>query len=236
MPKLEITPKVVLAIGAHADDLEFWAGGTLAQWVAAGAIVFLLVLTTSDNGTADPSLSSDDVTKIRQEEQRAAAQLIGVTEVFFGNFEDCELEYSLREARRMVVKYIRLLKPDVVIGWDPTFVYSAAWQLPNHLDHRAAGLATLDATYPLARDALTYPELGKPHIVPTLLLINPTAATHFCDIEESLDTKLRALGSHASQTGLTAEKGTLDLLHASGQPEGLEVAEGFVYLELPPGQ
>ncbi len=235
MPRLEFdhTQKTILAVVAHADDADFWFGGTLAELADTGAEVYILILTNGDKGSSDPNMSPHKLTAIRVREQEQAAKALGAKQVFFAGYSDCELEYSRRDATRTVVEHIRRIKPDLVIGWDPTFVYSSKYQLVNHLDHRAAGLATVDAVYPLARD-LTYPELGSPHIVRTLLLINPDQADHFVDIEEYLDAKLTALGFYASQTGLASEKTTLDQLHASGKPDGIAVAEGFVRIELSP--
>jgi LmbE family N-acetylglucosaminyl deacetylase len=230
----ELKPKIVLGVGAHPDDLEYGAAGTLAKWAAAGAKVYYLILTDGSKGTTDASLSPASLVATRQAEQQAAAKIVGASDVFFGAFKDGELE-NTASVRREIVRRIRVLKPEVVVGWDPTFVYSA--DMVNHPDHRAAGQAMLDAVYPYARDIVSFPELQKeglePHKVGTVLLINPAGNTYISDITGHLDTKIQALSAHASQGGVEPAAATTKRAHDSGEPHGLAAAEGFVRIDLP---
>src|SRR3954470_15724480 len=81
----------VLLIGAHPDDPEFSSGGTVAGWVRAGIDVIFVVVTSGDKGTPDKEMTHDRLSRMREEEQRAAAARLGVTNVNFLRFPDGEL-------------------------------------------------------------------------------------------------------------------------------------------------
>jgi LmbE family N-acetylglucosaminyl deacetylase len=87
---------------------------------------------------------------------------------------------------------------------DPTMVYDANRGFINHPDHRAAGQATLDAVFPLARDHMSFPELLseeglEPHKTPTVLMMNFENHNFYVDITDHIDTKIAALKAHTSQ-------------------------------------
>ncbi|HEX8762559.1 MAG TPA: PIG-L deacetylase family protein [Candidatus Saccharimonadales bacterium] len=196
-------PKTILCISAHPDDMEGWAAGSLLQWIDQGAAVYYLVLTNGDKGSADRSAQSAELTSTRQTEQKNAADLIGVKEVFYGDYSDGELINS-PDVKRDIVRIIRRIQPDTVITWDPTMIYCAELNLINHTDHRACGQAALDAIYPLARDHLSFPELLnneglEPHAVKTALLINTNTPNFVVDITKTIDKKVQALHQHTSQ-------------------------------------
>jgi LmbE family N-acetylglucosaminyl deacetylase len=145
-PPRGFKPSVVLAVGAHADDIDVPAGGTLAKWAARGAAVYLLILTTGDRGTDNPSHTPADVTAHRRAEQQAAADILGIKEVSFADYGDCELENTpVAEVRGHIVRLIRELGPDTMVFWDPALEYSLQGHFSNHPDHRVAGRAALDA-------------------------------------------------------------------------------------------
>lgn len=186
-------PASALAIGAHPDDVEFGCGGTLAKWAASGCVVNVLVLTDGSKGTWDPSVDPGALRATRQEEQRQAARLLGATgEVVFLGQVDGELD-STMSLRSEVARWIRRLRPEVVLGHDPWRRYRL------HPDHRHAGWLTCDAIV-AARDPLFFPEHGIAHHRPrTLLLWEADAPDHLEDVSGFVDTKLAALEAHASQ-------------------------------------
>src|SRR6476660_9347925 len=148
------TPETVLAVGAHADDIDITCGGSLARWAKDGAKVFYLILTDSSCGSDDEDMTREQLTSLRQAEQRAAAQSLGASDVFFTDHCDGTLEVT-QELKLEIARVIRQVKPDTVITFDPTVIYDAEMGMINHTDHRAAGQATIDAFYPLARDRLS---------------------------------------------------------------------------------
>ncbi|MYD03971.1 MAG: PIG-L family deacetylase [Acidimicrobiia bacterium] len=196
------TPRRVLAIGAHPDDAEFGAGGTLAKWAADGAQVAILVMTDGSKGSWDPSMKPSDLVEARTEEQRRAGQVLGVAAVHNLAHIDGELEYSMA-LRAQVCLWIRRTRPDVVLSHDPWRRYLL------HPDHRATGWATVDGLV-AARDHLFFPEqltAGLEHHRPeTLLLWATDQPDHYEDVEGFVDQKVAALLCHSSQAGTTMDQ------------------------------
>ncbi len=186
-------PGVVLAIGAHPDDIEFGCGATLAKWAAGGALVHHLVCTDGSKGTWDPTQDPAELVMLRQQEQRAAATALGATgDVVFLGWTDGELDSSLRQ-RWEVAYWIRRLRPDVVIGHDPWKRYRL------HPDHRHAGLLAVEGIV-AARDPLFFPEQSLTHHRPSaLLLFEADEADHVEDVTGFVARKFDGLYAHASQ-------------------------------------
>ena len=231
-----LRPKIVLGIAAHPDDLDVGAGGTLAHFASQGAEVHYLILTDGGKGSDDPSMTSAQLTAIRHSEQQTALEIIGGKSITFLDYPDGELEVTM-ELKKHIVKAIRSIKPDVVITMDPTVIYSAANGIINHPDHRAAGQATLDAVFPLARDRLTFPELlidgFEPHKTATILLVNFNDSNFAVDITNTFDTKMNALKAHVSQFGdLENSTWVRSMAEAQGQKAGCALAESFVRIDI----
>lgn len=227
----------LLGIGAHADDVDFNAGGTVAALAAEGAEIYYLVLTDGGKGSADTGISTESLIRSRQAEQREAARILGVKDVFFLDYEDGALECD-SDLKRDIVRYIRQVRPDVVTAFDPTLVYYTPEAFINHSDHRAAGQAVLDAAYPLARDHLSFPELYaeglEPHKVATLLFTNFEKQDYFVDISQTIDQKMAAIAAHASQVHDLAYVQSRFTERAAqlGERTGSRYAEGFVRLDI----
>ena len=234
----QLQPKVVLGVAAHPDDLEFGVAGSIAKWVAAGAIAYYLVCSDGSKGSDDPKLAGQKLVETRRAEQRAAAKVLGVKDVFFLDYEDGAVE-ATQALKKDISQVIRQVKPEVVLTMDPTFVYSIEFGFINHTDHRAVGMATLDAVYPLARDPLAFPELLtqglEPHKAKTLLLMNFDKTNYCEDIAATFDQKIKALAEHKSQVPNLKE--TTEFLRQRalqhGMELGCEMAEGFVRVDLP---
>jgi len=204
-------PACVLAIGAHPDDIEFGAGGTLAKWADAGTVVHHLVCTDGSKGTWDPDADTAALVKRRQGEQRAAARILSgdqAGEAIFLGRVDGELENDVA-TRTEIVAVIRRLKPDVVVTHDPWKRYRL------HPDHRNTGQLVCDAIVG-ARDPHFYKDLGIPHHRPTaLMLFEADLPNHAEDVSITLDRKLDALLAHESQFESTMRA-------AGGDPEQLD--------------
>jgi LmbE family N-acetylglucosaminyl deacetylase len=232
----ELKPKIVLGVVAHPDDLDVGAGGTIARFAKDGAEIHYLILTDGSKGSDDPAMSSAQLIEIRHAEQEAALKVLGGTSVSFLDHSDGELEMTM-DLKKEIVKAIRTVRPDVVITLDPTMVYSAKNGIINHPDHRAAGQATLDAVFPLARDRLTFPDLHatgfEPHKTPTVLLINFDGGNYTVDITDTFDTKLAAMKAHTSQFGdLEGATWIHDFAKAQGEPAGHAAGETFVRIDI----
>jgi LmbE family N-acetylglucosaminyl deacetylase len=233
-----LQPRVVLCVVAHPDDIEFVMGGTVAKYVAEGAVAYYYVLTNANKGSSDRSVQPNALRDIRCQEQRDAAKILGVQEVFFSDYEDGGLEVT-QAVKRDVVRVVRRVKPDVVLTFDPSMLYASGAGIINHPDHRAAGQATLDAVYPLARDHLSFPELAQkeglePHVVSTVLLNNLEKQNFFVDITAYMEQKLAALAAHASQIpdkdktfGYVRQQAEI-----TGRHVGARYAESFVRIDV----
>lgn len=234
----ELQANVVLGIGAHADDIDFTSAGTIARLAAEGATVYYLVLTDGSKGTADRSVAANALVPKRRQEQLDAAKSLGVREVFFLDYEDGRLEVT-QGLKRDIVRYIRRCRPDVVLCFDPSMLYSAARNFVNHPDHRACGQATLDAVYPLARDHLSFPELLEeglePHKTKVLLLTHFDQANYMVDISTTIEQKMAVFAVHASQSPQLDDKQARHRQLAAdiGAACGYEYAEGFVRIDVP---
>ncbi len=233
------SPKKILAVGAHPDDIDIGCSGSIAKWVKEGAQVFYLVLTDGSKGSEDPKMPNQELIKVRQTEQRKAADLLGVKQVFFLDFVDGELE-NTPALRKQIVKIIRQIKPTTVICWDPTLYYDEGRMFVNHPDHRISGEATIDCVYPFARNARTFPELLdeglEPHVVEELLIMNFSKANYFVDITSTIDKKLEALACHKSQ--FSDIKKFTEMIREMNKKAGQKAkpkvayAEGFIRITL----
>ncbi|TAK74807.1 MAG: PIG-L family deacetylase [Dehalococcoidia bacterium] len=207
----ELTAKVprrALAIFAHPDDAEFSCGGTLALLARLGWNVDVLVTTSGNKGTKDPGVTPQFLAGEREEEQRRASAILGANEPVFLGFPDGYVAAD-NELRGLIVRHIRLTRPELVITWDgfrPGF---------NHRDHRYTGQATYDAIYPAADDHLYYPldkeEELEPHRPVALLLSGPGEPNYHVDIEPVLRTKIRAILAHTSQMRGRTEREMLEM-------------------------
>ena len=231
-------PEIALGIAAHPDDLDFGAAGTFACWAASGAQCYYLILTNGNKGSADRSADPAALMQLRRHEQREAAKILGIRDVFFCDYEDGALQVSM-EVKKDIVRVIRQVRPQTVVTMDPTMIYNEEMGFINHPDHRAAGQAALDAIYPLARDHLSFPELLhdedlEPHNVATVLLTNFGRQNHFVDISDCFETKMRALSAHASQIADGDTTGQLmrRVAEGCGVQAGVALAEGFVRIDV----
>lgn len=222
-------------MAAHPDDLDFGASGTIAKWIKQGAICYYLICTSGGKGSDDPKMTEKKLAKIRRQEQINAGKILGLKNVFFLKHKDAELVADL-DLKREIVGYIRKLRPEIVVASNPTFVYSSSYGFINHTDHRAAGQATIDAVYPMARDRLTFPEHEKqgllPHKVKTLYLVSFQDPEEIIDISETIDLKIRALRAHKSQVSQDAISYIKDRSKLLGKRKGYRFAEGFIVINI----
>ncbi len=197
-------PQKVLVVLAHPDDPEFFCGATVAKWISLGHQVTYCVLTCGDKGTKDRNMTSNALSLLRQNEQKAAAKVLGVNNVRFLNYQDGYLVPDLN-LRRDVTRVIRQEKPDIVITCDPTTLFIGSERI-NHPDHRAAGQVTLDAIFPAARDHLFFIELWQdeklePHNVREVWVSGTLQPNTVIDVTEYWGVKINALHEHKSQIG-----------------------------------
>ncbi|MFC1900438.1 PIG-L deacetylase family protein [Chloroflexota bacterium] len=223
----------VIVFTPHADDAEGGVGGSVIHWIQEGKAVIYVVCTNGDKGSSDPDMKPEELVKIRQKEQLAAAEILGVREVIFLPFADQCIEDNA-ETRKEFVRLIRMYRPYTVVTTDPYRKY--LW----HRDHRITGQLVLDAVFPYSRDYHAYPDLIKegaiPHKVVEVLLWASDDPNYWVDIADVFDQKVEALRCHVSQVGsapFVEMKERLTMrgrMNAEGQK--FELAEAFHKVEL----
>ncbi len=223
----------VMVVAPHPDDAEYGVAGTVARWVSNGKDVIYVVCTNGDKGTNDANMKPKALVRIREQEQLAAAKLLGVREVIFLRYPDQALE-DTPEFRKKIVRLIRMYKPDTVVTADPYRRY--IW----HRDHRITGQVTLDAIFPYARDSLSYPDLLKqdlhPHKVREVLLWGSEEPNYRSNITDTFDVKVAALHCHKSQVGNSPSPDLEQRLRQRhkmmAEGEDFELAEAFHRVEI----
>lgn len=184
----------VLCIVAHPDDMEYGASAAVAEWTARGVEVSYLLLTAGEAGIRD--MAPAEVGPLRAEEQRRSCTIVGVDDLVILDLPDGLLQADL-ETRLRIARRIREFRPDAVMC--TTWELDAPWGL-NHADHRATGIATVDAI----RDA-DNPWLFRELLVDEgleawstrWLLVTGTAPTHVIGLSrESVEKGIASLEAH----------------------------------------
>jgi LmbE family N-acetylglucosaminyl deacetylase len=213
---------------AHPDDAEFMCGGTVAAWTRHGCEVHYVICTDGSAGSNEPGASRKLVAPVREREQRAAADVLGVTSVTFLGEADGLLEVT-PVTRKKVTREIRRLRPEVLIAPDPARLWSGQGYI-NHWDHKQAGLLALTAVMPDAPTRVMFQELEdegiEPFEIPNLWLSTNEPDT-FVDITKTIDIKLQALAQHVSEEGEAAAPWVRERARQTGEEAGLEYAEAF---------
>lgn len=191
-----------LCVVAHPDDLEYGAAMAVARWTAAGKEISYVLATAGEAGI--DGWAPERTGPVREREERASAAIVGVDRVTFLAHPDGVLEHGL-PLRRDLAREIRRHRPDVVIsinfqlGWGSDRPGGGGGGL-NQADHRALGLALIDAT----RDAgnrWVFEELLVEGFQPwsgtrwAAFAGSPTP-THFVEVGRHLDQGIRSLRAH----------------------------------------
>jgi N-acetyl-1-D-myo-inositol-2-amino-2-deoxy-alpha-D-glucopyranoside deacetylase len=176
--------KTILAVLAHPDDESFGMGGTLALYASRGTQVHLVCATRGEVGEVSPGLLKgfESIAKLRESELRCAAGVLGLSGVHFLDFRDSGMPGSpdnshpqalaaqpLDEVAAKVVRYIRTLKPQVVLTFDPIGGY-------NHPDHIAIQRATVRA----------FEQAGNPDFAPDSLPVHLPERLYFHKLPNGL--------------------------------------------------
>ena len=217
-----------LVLVAHPDDAEFMCGGTVAAWSANGCEVHYVVCTDGSAGSNEPGASREKVAPIREREQRAAADVLGVKTVTFLGETDGLLEVT-PATRKKVTREVRRLRPEVLIAPDPARLWSGQGYI-NHWDHKQAGLLALTAVMPDAPTRVMFQELEdegiEPFEIPNLWLSSNEPDT-YVDVTKTIDVKLQALAQHVSEEGEAAAPFVRERARQVGEEAGVEYAEAF---------
>ena len=203
MPEKPDKP-VYMVVFAHPDDAEYGAGGTIKKLTASGHRVFYTCLTKGNVGSYDRSMTPERLAETRREELEEAAKVLGVEKVFFLGYDDSALYPSL-EMRARVVRLLRTVKADIVLGMDP-------WQAHlTHLDHRTAAWMAIEAASNAEWHLAHYEQYSceglEPHPVKEVHLFFTDDPNHCADITDTIEDKVKSFLCHRSQIGFGLPKG-----------------------------
>ncbi len=181
-----------VAVVAHPDDLEYGVAAAIARWTRQGRHLAYVLATAGEAGIE--GMAPDVVGPLRQDEERRSAAVVGVTDVDFLGHRDGLVEYGV-PLRRDIAAAIRRHRPDIVL----TMNFDLTWAEDgpvNHSDHRAVGLATLDASRDAANSWL-FPEAGAAWNGVKATYVATTAnPAHYVDVTDTIEAGVASLREH----------------------------------------
>lgn len=182
-----------VVVVAHPDDAEYGMASAVAYFTAQGKEVSYVLATKGEAGI--DGLAPEECGPLRVEEQQRSAAVVGVDHVEYLGHPDGAVEYGL-SLRRDIAGALRRLRPEVVFGLNFDLTWGDAGGV-NHADHRAVGLALLDACRDAANRWLL-PDLGDPWQGTRAAYIagGEAAATHFVDVGTTIEAGIASLAEH----------------------------------------
>jgi LmbE family N-acetylglucosaminyl deacetylase len=219
---------IVLAIGAHPDDLEINCAGTLAKMNQTGHQVVLCHASDGDKGHFE--IPPDELALLRRNEAEQAGAVINCEVVSLG-LKDCQIKAGDEDTRLRFIELVRKVQPDIVITHAPNDY------MPDHVEvSKLVFDTTFTATVP--GFGSNYPLAAK---VPALYYMDNLSGlqfqpTLFVDITDTMELKLQMMRCHQSQLVWLKEHDgvdVLDFVHTLGKMRGIQAgckfAEGFIH-------
>jgi len=217
----------VLAVGAHPDDLEILCGGTLARFAQDGHEVVMCHVSRGDRGSFVHT--SEEISGIRSEEARRAAEICGAEATTLGQ-SDGDVNAADPEQRRLVIDLVRETRPDLIVTHHPGDYMG---------DHNETSKLVFDcsfhATLPLLETTKpNYRSVTPIYYMDTLMGLG-FQPTEYVDVSAVIDTKTAMLEAHQSQLTWLRDHDGVDVVELlrtvsrfRGLQCGVEYAEGFV--------
>ncbi|NGN63469.1 PIG-L family deacetylase [Streptomyces sp. A7024] len=228
----------VLAIVAHPDDLEYGAAAAVSHWTKAGKEVTYLLVSRGEAGI--DGLDPETCARLREEEQRASAAVVGVSALEFLDHRDGVIEEGL-PLRRDIAAAIRRHRPEllVTLNHHDTWGDDGWWNTP---DHRAVGRSVLDAAGDAGNRWIFPEQLGAGGLEPWggvrwVAVAGSPYATHATAVEEAdVDAAVASLAEHKAYIeGLGVKESPAEyargflgqFMEATGRRLGEPYAVGF---------
>jgi len=209
--RLILNSRKVLFIVAHPDDSDWWVSGTARLFVLRKAKVGLVI--ASDGEKGQNRIEAKNLAEARQEEQREAAKVLGISKLWFLHLPDRKVAIQPVLARSLE-KIIRDFEPELIATFDPT--------LPDfpylHPDHEGIGRVV----YAIWK---MNPERTK------LIFFHSRRSNIAVDITEVIETKIEALRKHRSQGLDRGGERNKGFHRAFGRRVGVTYAELFRGIE-----
>ena len=223
--------QTALAVVAHPDDLEYGAASAVSKWTSEGKKVVYLLATRGEAGI--DGMDPEETSRVRTREEIESAAVVGVDTVEFLDHPDGMVEYGL-PLRRDIARAIRVHRPDVVITLNFEVRFSGG--MTNQADHRAVGLATLDASKD-AGNRWIFPELLEEGLAPwggvRMVLVGASpGASHAVDVGEHVYMGVESLKKHEAYiaglgTDMDPEMFLTMIANATGAQFGCDYAVSF---------
>ena len=222
----------ILAIGAHPDDIEESCGGTLAKYVKQGHKVFTATATNGNIGSA--TLPMDEIARIRKEEARRAAAIIGAEYICL-DYDD-EMFFEDKAARINFITLVRYCKADVILTHSP-HDYNPDHELTSKIINDIAVMIPIAKIETKAKPYDKIPIIAYFETVHGLGFI----PTEYVDITEEIEIKKAMCAEHKSQISWMQDNykdalgngdknffdGVITMAKFRGMQCGVEYAEGF---------
>lgn len=178
--------RTILVVQAHPDDADISSGASVARWCREGANVVYVTCTSGEAGRSEPQLTPAELGPLREEEERAAATVLGVADVRYLRFPDSRLQPDAAFQQRLTELMLEL-RPERLVTHDP-------WARgERHPDHLSAGAAARLATVEAAADG---------HRIPEIYLFRTDTPNTAVDVTATLDLKLAAMEEHRTQRSI----------------------------------
>jgi len=207
----------IIAIGAHLDDIEIGAGGTLSKLALDGNDVMMLIM--SESSFADFDGNVIRTKEQAMEEGHKASKILGAKSIEILNFPNKDIPYNSTSVEA-IDSNLTKFKPDLIFTHSPH---------DTHQDHRNTALATISAAR-YFNNILFYEPFhpaGKSYM--------PHRPQIYFDITETIENKIEMLKAHKSQFKKYGEnwiKAILGRAKLRGYECGANHAETFECLRL----
>jgi LmbE family N-acetylglucosaminyl deacetylase len=218
---------IILAVGAHPDDIEISCAGSLVKMIQAGHEVVICHASDGDKGHYE--IPAEKLIHIRRQEAQQSGSIIGAKVISLG-LRDGEIIASKETTRSLFIDLICSVQPDLVI------THALNDYMPDHV---AVSQLVFDTTF-----LATLPGSSKKHPmakkVPTLYYMDNLSGigfqpTIYVDITDTFETKIEMLKQHQSQLVWLKEHDGVDILdfvHTLSKFRGIQsgctYAEGFI--------
>ena len=181
-----------VAVVAHPDDLEYGMASAIARWTSQGKRITYVLATRGEAGIA--AMAPARTGPLREEEQQRSAAVVGVRDLEFLDHRDGAVEYGLA-LRRDIAASLRRIRPDVVITMNFELTWGEGGGV-NHVDHRAVGLATLDACRDAANEWI-FDDAGAAWTgITGVYVAGMPSPTHFVDVTDTIELGVTSLREH----------------------------------------
>ncbi|MHA1751694.1 MAG: PIG-L deacetylase family protein [Candidatus Helarchaeota archaeon] len=193
----------ILAIGAHPDDLEILAGGTLLKYHDLGYEINLLIVT--DGSAGHEQIIPEKLRKIRYDEAKKTAEFLKAGFFWLGIRD--EFIFANEDLRMKVIDVIRKVSPDVIITHSPN---------DYHPDHVNLSKLVLDASFVSTLPNIKTNNPNNQIVVPIFYMDTLTGVNfipdYYVDISDQFERKIKILQNHKSQIQWLKDHDDLDII------------------------